>query len=125
MIQTAKDMQNRLMDELRAAKYYIDKALYCKQDSNTEEAEMYYALCNKSLDVAELLHKFAMHKQSVLKAKHNKNKTMMLDKEEHTEHYDSEHCYKTVLIYDILHENYIDFYNHVVIAANMYKNSVK
>lgn len=113
------------MDELRAAKYYIDKALYCKQDGNTEEAEIYYSLCNKTLDVAELLHKFAMHKQSVLKSKHNKYKTTMLDKEEHTEHHDNDHCYKAILVYDILHENYIDFYNHVVIAANMYKNSMK
>lgn len=50
---------------------------------------------------------------------------MMLDKEEHTDHYDSEYCHKTILMYDILHENYIDFYNHVVITANMYKNSIK
>lgn len=49
----------------------------------------------------------------------------MLDKEEHTEHYDNDRCYKAILVYDILHENYIDFYNHVVVAANMYKNSIK
>lgn len=111
------------MDELRAAKYYIDKALYCKQDGNTEEADIYYSLCNKSLDVAELLHKFAMHKQTILKSKHNKS--TMLDNEHKEESNHSEHCYKAILIYDILHENYIDFYNHVVVAANMYKNSIK
>lgn len=119
MLNTAREIQHKLMEELRAAKHCIEKALYCKQDNNTEEAEIYYALGNKKLDLAELLHKFAMHKQSVLKSKH---RNTMLDKEEHT---DNEHCYKAILLYDIIHENYIDYYNHTVIAANMYKNALK
>ena len=36
--------------------------------------------------------------------------------------YNNEHCYKAIIMYDVLHENYVDFYNNVVIAANTYKS---
>lgn len=112
------------MDSLKSAKFYINKALHCKHEGNTDEAELYYSLTSKFLDASELLHKLAMHKQEHLKTKYyNKSKTSLMEKEEeHSTKENNEHCYKAIIMYDVLHENYVDFYNNVVIAANTYKS---
>lgn len=114
MVQTAKYLQKRIMEELKEAKNYALKASECKNHNKTNDSELYMKVANMKVDIADILNKLAMNKYDELK--HEKHKYT-------TDSTDLEHYYKTLGMYELVYDTYTEFYNSVVIMLNTLKTS--
>lgn len=131
MLMKMKYINERIMDELKEAKHYTEKASYYQREDDAVMTKLFLSMAEKKLSVTDDLEEalkdvYNRHKEHYYK-KSNVNyslpQTQQADKmpvEEVTEKEKEEH-YKIQAMHDLILEIYDKFYNEVAMMIKMLK----